>query len=99
MMMPILTSELASEYAARSRMGRALDCWLSEEVSPPREVARSLARWGTWHEWTVTELSKKSLKAGEVSSSWREGLVVEIRLVRLRACARAIHVIIYIVFM
>ena len=52
-----------------------LDCQLSEEVNPPHKVTRSLARWGMWHEWTVTELSKKSFEAGEVSSSWREGLV------------------------
>ena len=54
---------------------RALDCWLSEEVSPPREVARSLVRWGTWHEWMVAGLSRKSLEAGGVGSSWQEGLV------------------------
>ena len=55
-------------------MERALDCRLSEEVSPPRAVARSLVRWGTWHEWTVTELSKKSFEAGEVSSSFGDNV-------------------------
>ena len=54
---------------------RALDCFLSEEISPPCEVARSLTRWRMWHEWMVTELSKKSFEASEVSSSWWVGLI------------------------